>query len=276
MTAALTAPRVLLSHLIDYAGMYPPESLSLDDALMTYRRHQRGRHEWMLAAFLCPSSKLHDLEWLLGEERLPVGVVLDQPADEAISAIEASALSIRQLETTDLDIEEHFDEIDQALTIWLEVPPERAAKIAARNPGRRIGVKVRCGGATPESFPPPAALGEVLVDAFRGGLPIKATAGLHHPWRHIWADLGVWRHGFLNLLAASAALVTSADPTAVESLLASEEAGDLGRDHLRLGGHRFSVSELKSARVFFRSYGSCSFDEPVDDLVMMGSLQATA
>jgi hypothetical protein len=270
------APQVSLSGLIDYAGMYPPESLSLEDALASYRRHQQGAHEWMLGPFLCPSSQLHDLEWLLEEERVPVGVICDQPPEEAVPAIEASGLSIRQIETTDLEIGSHLDRINREVAVWLEAPTERVSKIAIANPHRRIGVKVRCGGATAKAFPSPEALAETMFDTFHAGLPMKATAGLHHPWRHYWLPLEVWRHGFLNLLAAAAALVTSSDRDEVERLLATDQPGDLDRNHLRLESHTFSVSDLRSARVFFRSYGSCSFDEPVDDLESMGSLWGTA
>jgi hypothetical protein len=260
--------------LIDYAGMYPPESLELDDAINTYLRHRRGPHEWMLGPFLCPSSALHDLEWLLGGDPIPVGVVFDQPAEEAVASIAASALSIQQIETTDLRIESLLRELDSALTVWLEVEPARVQAIAARIPGRPIGVKIRCGGPTPADFPSPAVLAAGMHETFERGLPLKATAGLHHPWRHFSADVGAWRHGFLNLAGAAAALVLTGDVNRASEILAVEQPGVLSGQYLRVGDHEFSPADLRSARVFFRSYGSCSFDEPVDDLVAMGSLWA--
>ena len=274
MTEPATAPRVLLRRLIDYAGMYPPESLGLEDAVSTYLRHRRGPHEWMLGPFLCPSSGLHDLEWLLGGEPIPVGVVFDQPAEEAVASIVASGLSMQQIEARDLAVEALIPELDAGLTVWLEAEPGRVQAIASRNPGRRIGVKIRCGGATPEDFPTPAALAAGMHETFGCGLPFKATAGLHHPWRHFSPDVGTWRHGFLNLAAASAALVLTGDLNRVEDILAVQQPGILSGHHLRLGDETFSIADLSSARVFFRSYGSCSFDEPVEDLVAMGSLWA--
>jgi hypothetical protein len=256
--------------------MYPPESLELEAAVNTYLRHRRGDHGWMLGPFLCPSSGLHDLEWLLGGDSIPVGVVFDQPTEEAVSTIDASGLSIQQIETTDADVGSHLEGLNRTLTVWLEAPPERVTKVATANPHRRIGLKVRCGGASADAFPSPEVLGETMFDAFRAGLPMKATAGLHHPWRHYWPVLDVWRHGFLNLVGAAAALVTGAGRHELEELLGTEQPGELGPHHLRIGSQTFSESDLRSARVFFQSYGSCSFEEPVDDLVSMGSIRESA
>jgi hypothetical protein len=111
-----------------------------------------------------------------------------------------------------------------------------------------------------------------MRETFECGLPLKATAGLHHPWRHFSPEVGAWRHGFLNLAAAATALVLGIDVNQVEEILATEQQGVLTRQDLRIADHGFSIADLKSARVFFRSYGSCSFDEPVEDLAAMGSL----
>lgn len=266
-----SASDVALSHVIDYAGMYPPESLGLEDALTSYLRHRQGRHQWMLGVFLCPSSKLHDLEWMLGGEPVPVGVVIDQHTSEAIEAIWISGVEIRQLETRDTSIAGHFDRIHAARALWLEADAKVVLDLAAEAPGRQIGVKLRCGGARQSDFPSPQTLAEAMHATFTCGLPLKATAGLHHPWRHFWPELGVWRHGFLNLIAAATALVLNGDRDDATEMLECTE-GRLGRSGLLVGDREFTVSELRSARTFLRSYGSCSFEEPVDDLTAMGSL----
>lgn len=272
VTQTVTAPRVLLSRFIDYAGMYPPESLSLEDALSSYVRHRRNVYEWMLGPFLCPSSQLHDLEWLLGGDPIPVGVVFDRPVDESVASVEASGLDIRQIETRDTKIGEYLSYLPSAAAVWVEAPPIEVHDVASSYPNRRIGVKVRCGGETPAHFPSPAHLAHVMHATFVRGLPLKATAGLHHPWRHFAVDLGVWRHGFLNLAAAAAALVLTSDEGEAEHILSTDIPGLLTRRELRIANRSYSAAELKSGRVFFRSYGSCSFDEPVDDLGAMGSL----
>lgn len=272
MLEPATAPQVLLWRLIDYAGMYPPESLSLEEAVTSYLHHRHGQYEWMLGPFLCPSSQLHDLEWILGGEEVPVGVVFDQPAADALVSINASDLDIQQIETTELEVRHFFDELNPSLTVWLESEARRVLEIAGRTPGRRIGVKVRCGGATPQMFPTPAELATAMHETFVCGLPFKATAGLHHPWRHFSDELSTWRHGFLNIAAAAALLVLGRDRAEAEAVLSMDQPGILTPQGLCFGPNTFSVADLKTGRVFFRSYGSCSFDEPVEDLAAMGSL----
>ncbi|MFN2487768.1 MAG: hypothetical protein ABR609_14385 [Acidimicrobiia bacterium] len=271
MVRAATASQVALGHLIDYAGMYPPESLSLAEALSTYQRHQRGAHRWMLGVLLCPSSQLHDLEWMLGGKPTPVGVVVDQPIVEALEAMAISGLRIRQVETRDLAIADHLALMARNQDLWLETDPKRVLDVAVESPGRMIGVKLRCGGPNPADFPSSENLSEVMHTTFACGLAFKATAGLHHPWRHFWPELGVWRHGFMNLAAAAAALVLNGDRDAATEMIEATD-GRLGRSGLRVGSREFTASDLRSARIFFRSYGSCSFDEPVEDLLSIGSL----
>lgn len=191
-----------------------------------------------------------------------------------MASIAASALPIQQIETTDLAIEPLLRGLDTRLTFWLEAEPGRVHAVAGRIPGQRIGVKIRCGGPAPADFPSPATLAAAMHETFERGLPFKATAGLHHPWRHFSAEIGAWRHGFLNLAAAAAALVLTRDLNRVEDILSVEQSGVLSGHHLRVGEHDFSPADLRSARVFFRSYGSCSFDEPVEDLAAMGSIWA--
>ena len=102
------------------------------------------------------------------------------------------------------------------------------------------------------------------------GLPFKATARLHHPFRTRDEQIGVLRHGFVNLLAATAlvggdgaAIIGEADPAAFE----------LSAVGLRWRDRVADADTLARARAMFTAYGSCSFDEPVADLVAHGILE---
>ena len=79
------------------------------------------------------------------------------------------------------------------------------------------------------------------------GVPFKATAGLHHAVRR------GEEHGFLNLLAA-----TAAPPGRLEAVLAEEVAAEL--------------VVAAGDRSLFTSFGSCSWREPVENLVELGLL----
>jgi hypothetical protein len=104
----------------------------------------------------------------------------------------------------------------------------------------------------------------------------KATAGLHHPLRHVDADTGLPAHGFLNLLAASA-LSAAHGSTAgtLERVLAQEDpaAFTVSERGLEAEGLRASTGQIAAARRhLFTGYGSCSWREPVEDLRRLGML----
>jgi hypothetical protein len=53
--------RNLLTGLIDYAGLFPPARLPLDQAIRNYAGYRRDPDGWLLGRFVCPASRLHEL-----------------------------------------------------------------------------------------------------------------------------------------------------------------------------------------------------------------------
>ena len=53
--------RALLSGVVDYAGLFPPAQLPLDQAIRNYARYRQEADAWMLGRFVIPVSRL--LEW---------------------------------------------------------------------------------------------------------------------------------------------------------------------------------------------------------------------
>lgn len=54
--------RALLNQLIDYAGLFPPAKLPLEQALAEYLHFKRSSpHAWMLGRFICPAARLAEL-----------------------------------------------------------------------------------------------------------------------------------------------------------------------------------------------------------------------
>ncbi len=137
-----------------------------------------------------------------------------------------------------------------------------------------LGAKLRCGGVTAEAFPSVDEVAEFIAAAQDAKVSFKATAGLHHPVRRRDERTGFAMHGFLNILTA-AALAPRATREMLRRIVAEEEPSAFVFDDQSLSwrSERIDLVELtRTRRQAFLGYGSCSFDEPVEDLIALGLL----
>ncbi len=316
----------LLAALIDYAGLFPPASLAMADAVSRYARYGRGPHYWLLGRFIVPCRRLDDFEQQT-RSLLPVeadggppwrlsavasdDLAADRVAIDAFNARHRGATDVRALiDTVEVkvesaqDVRRIADALPGTVTIWFEVAPRTGPshgpalaplldEIAAV--GARAGAKLRTGGVTPDAIPTSATVAHFLLACARAGTPCKMTAGLHHPIRaphrltYAHDSPTALMHGFINVfLAATLArdLVSRQQPLAeagtdveaVPALVALLEERDVHRvawsdDHMVWRGHRFDLEAIASTRArFARSFGSCSFEEPIEDLEQLGWL----
>lgn len=136
--------------------------------------------------------------------------------------------------------------------------------------------KLRTGGLTPAAIPTAPQLTEILMALAETRIPFKATAGLHHPLpgNHPLDQQPdspmATLHGFLNL-AVLAALLYWHKLTLSEALdlLKTTTLKDFHCQPNGLGWQDqfLTLEQITEARQqFWRSFGSCSFDQPVDDL----------
>lgn len=138
------------------------------------------------------------------------------------------------------------------------------------------GFKIRTGGVEASMFPTVEEVASAIYHCNKNGVPFKATAGLHHPIRHFREELQTNMHGFLNVFGAGVLAKThQLNEAKITSILLEEDV-----KQFRLNDHFFTWGKLKAgihnleeARSSFAvSFGSCSFDEPVDDLKTAGFL----
>src|SRR5690348_16362399 len=54
--------RALLEHSLDYAGLFPPAQLPLDEAIRNYALYLQQPHAWMLGHFVCPANRHGELK----------------------------------------------------------------------------------------------------------------------------------------------------------------------------------------------------------------------
>ena len=125
-------------------------------------------------------------------------------------------------------------------------------------------LKLRTGGADADTFPSAIELATCIGAALDRELPFKCTAGLHNALRHRDDATSFEHHGFLNVLVATRASLDGADVTEVAAVLEETDADKLLA--------RSDEPALTRARRWFRSFGSCSIDEPVADLRRLGLL----
>jgi hypothetical protein len=210
------------------------------------------------------------------------------PADLALETPDAIGLLTEAPGTCSVPLTQVFLEVPLDAD-WPVVVPEVAAALKARNDdherrgdlGRgavRAGFKLRCGGLDAAAFPSPDQVAVVLKVCHQAGVSLKFTAGLHHPLRRPDPATGATMHGFVNVFAA-AALEWSHGLEAVTlaELLADNDPASFSfdSDALRWRDLRVSRSAIELARQdFATSFGSCSFDEPREDLRALGWMEA--
>jgi hypothetical protein len=270
--------RALLTRLIDDAGLFPPARKPMERAVADHRAARSGPHGWMLGRFLCPVSRLDEFVAAGPDEDWRVGAIAD--GDDWRADLER-ARGHRNVVLVEArkppDAVAAFVEEAHGLDVFLEVPARDPRELTAALEDLAAvggaGAKLRCGGLTPDAFPSDVAVAHFIRECSRLGLPFKATAGLHHPFRARDEDIGVLQHGFVNLLAAAA--LPNAD---TDAIVAEPRAGEfsLTSTSLSWGVHAVGPVEAANARARFTAYGSCSVDEPVEDLIAHGILEAAA
>lgn len=289
MAVTSDARRAFLEGLIDYAGLFPPASLSPDEAVAEYRRAREGPHAWMLGRFVAPVSRLEELAPHL-ERGWGLAVIADLDLEEAVDrAAQSEAVELFELRLPDPDRAKETartvaDLVERRLAgcrTFLEVPVTsdwglhvRPALEAMAEAG--VGAKLRCGGVGLAGLPTPRHLSRLLHAARRLGLPLKATAGLHHPFRHFDPMEQLMQHGFVNLVGAAVlAHARSLGEEELEALVAErdKEAFSLTGESFAWRGLQTGAEEIAAARrELLVGFGSCSFSEPVEDLADWGVL----
>jgi len=165
---------------------------------------------------------------------------------------------------------------DLALKIFWEAPADAAAKTIEALSGSGAGFKLRTGGVTKEAFPSTAQIARSLVAAVKHRVPIKFTAGLHHPVRHFHTSVETTMHGFLNVLGAGVLAAEHRWSKArTQEMLGDEDATSFVFDEetFRWRDWKISAAQVTQRRQLITSLGSCSFDEPRDDLRSLGLFQ---
>ncbi len=262
----------------------------MEAAVAEYAELLSGPNEWLVRRFVCPVAWLPDLlnqmpakvdePWsisVLGTsldgyrqdlnaierfEELAAGRALAECYEVKANRTELNRPALKHL--ADAGFEEVFielpwtDELEDALHQIVEV--------------EGIGVKGRTGGLEPGAFPSNERLAQFIHECISLDLEFKLTAGLHHPVPTQDTSIPARMHGFLNvLMATTMGLTHDLRRADLAAILASDDSKSLWFTEKGAGFQDWEadLSDLQAARASFISWGSCSVQEPLDDLAAL-------
>ena len=284
----MRAVEALLHGAIDYAGLFPPAGLDLDATVRNYAAYRAGRDAWALGRLVMPTAKLaefsarwpeHVVEW-------PISLLLGADYDTEMRFAIDVGLHLDVVECRPARLED-IAEIRRRMPsdglLFVESPAGCALQdlIAAIADAGACG-KVRTGAVVAEAIPASRTIAAFLVACAGRDVRLKATAGLHHSIR------GEYRltyepdspiapmHGFVNFLVAATAARGGSRESEVEEILNDRERSNFvaGVGGLGWREQTFSWQALQAMREKFAiSFGSCSFEEPMQEMREMGWLK---
>ncbi|ESA33362.1 hypothetical protein N836_21995 [Leptolyngbya sp. Heron Island J] len=304
----MTAPslRLLLSTLIDYAGLFSPAALNMSAAVAAYERYSRSSYRWMLGRFVVSLSQLPQFETCL--EQLsrqyaaafwPLSIAL-APSAEALDRLAPWLKKQNKLTISALEFE--MATADAIAPLLPHLPPHSdlfftvplddntLPNYLSTLQGTRAAVNVHTGGPTAADFPSAEALAQFIVACASARIPFKATDGLSHPlrsWQTLPNGTTVQMHGFLNVALAAAFAygysATTAEVTAILNIDTPDALIFLAQEIICQSPNRFQTSAISaSARHlpleilahvrsrYFLGISSCSFQKPQAELYQLG------
>ncbi len=263
------------------------------DAVANYCRYVASGDAWLLGRYIVPASRLPEFESALisnpPTQKIPVSVLTGPDLMGAVSTVLAFNAHSPYAVVDSLEVKAESPEVirttasavPEGFTTYFEVAHDGDLSPLLHTIGQVNGrAKVRTGGLQEHSFPSTDDLAGFIRGCHAAQVPFKATAGLHHAVRGIHAltdepDASTCTmHGFLNVVLAAVFLSAGTHAEEVTALLGEQHAtfaftpaGIGWRNHI------VSTQQIRDARQhLFISFGSCSFEEPVNELRGRGLL----
>lgn len=285
--------KVLLSEIVDYAGLFPPSQVSMAAAVQNFDSYLKSEHAWMLGRFVVPVTRLKEFsdvaeQYLDGGKLWRLSVLASDNLAQTLENIESFNQSNdgkAQIDTLELKVET-ADEIQQAaqfipagINAYFEIPQsEILTDFMTALAITKQRAKIRTGGITQDAFPSTDAIVKFIRVCLAANVPFKATAGLHHPLRCAKpltyepnAPVGTM-HGFLNLFLTACFLRQNLNNSDVYRLMMETEAKnfsfndeEINWTNQFISTNTIAVTRAKNAI----SFGSCSFLEPIEDLISL-------
>jgi hypothetical protein len=286
VTRPMSAPslvRAMMKGAIDYAGLFPPAGLDMATAVRNYDAYRAGPNAWMLGRFIVPAPRLDEFVACLpfeADTARKISVIASAADAESLAAfnvkhgvraridsVETPVVTIKEIGTLGALSREYL--VYAEVNIAVDPTPVIAALAKAG-----VRAKVRTGGVTPNAIPPVEQVARFMIVCRKAGVPFKATAGLHHALRASYPltyepnSAKAEMFGFVNVLLGSAVAAAGGNAADVAAALRANSGLVLTSEGATLPGGREITREAMAQvrKSVIASFGSCSFDEPVQEL----------
>ncbi len=288
----------LTENLFDYAGIYPPAALPLDQAVQNYLAYLKGKEAGLVAKFVCGVTRLEELGALLNQPK-PIEITVVAPPSSDIEEWESNLAYAAKAMT---DFQNRFESkatieafeiripspvgLDDRLKdlqgfrdveVFVELPwcPEQADLLYALSESEAFYAKARLGGAAADAFPNAEVVANFISNCTSLDLPYKLTAGLHHPFPTLDSATKGKMHGFINVgVAAGLCLLEDLSLAELREILECDSTEfKIDGDKLTVLEYDFDIEAAIEARELFLGIGSCSIEEPRQDLIQFGFMK---
>ncbi len=305
----MTVVKNLVSGIIDYAGLFPPANLSLDQAVDNFSHYLGSDYSWMLARLILPVARLEEIEsidsfgasgwnWQISAlipsvgspngafEQAIVSIehfnrrhTANQQPQAVVDSVEIKASTVDEVRATIADM-------PSGMNVFLEIPhAEDPTKLLEqiRDTGNNLFAKIRTGGITLDLIPSESEVARFISNCARLNVGFKATAGLHHPMQGLYPltyatnpEFGML-FGYLNVfVAACFAFSKNVSTDVITAILIEPDSAAFRVTDQTLTWRDLEISanqvyDIRATKAI--SFGSCSFEEPTTELDEMGWLE---
>lgn len=205
----------LVEQIVDYAGLFPPAELPLEQVVHNYAKYRQGPWAWMLGRLVLPAARLDEFSevaaatlpqaagsgWMISALVPPSDSDGSAPLRKSLEAIERfnrrhsdSSMGLARVDTIEVRagtselIGQLAQVVPEGLNTFCEIPHQSDPVDAIRtihqiSGAARVFAKIRTGGVTADLIPTPEQVARFIRRCVENQVGFKATAGLHHPLR---------------------------------------------------------------------------------------------
>lgn len=255
----------LFERMFDDAALFPPGNAPMAAAVADHGEQLRGPYGPLVGPFVCSAARLSELTAELEAQSTALELALVSGHTEFDPAIDAALaetrISLRAIEVR-MEADDSAPVAPEGVDLFLEYPWDATPAIPAG-----AARKMRTGGLQASHFPTDEELAEGIHSCVTNDIPFKLTAGLHDAIR--WSDMvtGFEHHGFLNVVLATHAATEGGDAAQLSTILSGRNSTEIA-DRIR----QLRNDEVTAIRGMFRSFGTCSVADPINDLRALGLL----